>query len=107
MENKTLTIINPNEITIHEQELISARDKQLPEEIATPAVSEKERDPYELTPYMVEYNQKTSMDYTEGYNPQQLDENYVKHKLFEKENSQMPQEVDFTFDIKYSGIDID
>ena len=56
---------------------------------------------------MVEYNQKTSMDYTEGYNPQQLDENYVKHKLFEKDNSQMPQEVDFTFDIKYSGINID
>ena len=93
---------------MHEQELISARDKSLVSEgLKTPEISVKERDPYELTPYMLEYNQKTSMDYTDGYNPQELDQNYVKHKHFEKDNSQMPSEVDFTFDIKFSGINMD
>ena len=31
---------------------------------------------YELTPYMIEFNENTSQDYTKGYNPEQLDKYY-------------------------------
>ena len=45
---------------------------------------------YELTPYMQEYNAKTAMDFTDGYDPKSLDENFKISKLYDKTNSEMP-----------------
>ena len=87
-------------------EPVTPRENPLPSEIEVPETV-RERDPYELTPYMIQYNQKTSMDYTDGYDPKALDEMYKQQKLFDQKSSIMPSEVDFTFDIKYSGINID
>ena len=59
-----------------------------------------------MTPYMLEYNASTKMDYTEGYDPKSLDQKYKTSKLYDKHDSEMPETLDFAFDIKYSGIEI-
>ena len=62
---------------------------------------------YELTDYMVEFNEKTKIDYTEGYNPKEIDEHYkYTNPYWEKEATMMPNEVGFTFDITKSEIKI-
>lgn len=63
---------------------------------------------YELTPYMNEYNAKTEYDYTEGYDPAALDQHYRDKEecLYKREKTVMPNEVNFTFDIKFSGVDL-
>ena len=63
-------------------------------------------DGYQMTPYMLEYNASTKMDYTEGYDPKSLDQKYKTSKLYDKHDSEMPETLDFAFDIKYSGIEI-
>ena len=61
---------------------------------------------YELTPYMIEYNANTAMDFTQGYDPKSLDDNFKISSLYDKQKSEMPTTVDFDFEIKYSGIEL-
>lgn len=37
---------------------------------------------YELTPYMEEYNANTAMDFTDGYDPKSLDDNFKISGLY-------------------------
>lgn len=54
---------------------------------------------------MLEYNSKTKMDFTEGYDPKSLDKQYREGGIYNKGQTQMPQTIDFAFDIRYSGIE--
>ena len=56
---------------------------------------------------MKQYNELTFMDYTKGFEPEKMDEFYMKGGFYDKKNSAMPNQVDFTFDVKFSGIEID
>ena len=62
---------------------------------------------YELTAYMREYNENTAFDYAEGYNPQKMDESYRQKSTWQKDKSLMPQEVDFTFNVRLSAMHCD
>ena len=55
---------------------------------------------------MIEYNANTAMDFTEGYDPKSLDDNFKVSSFYNKNKSEMPQTIDFAFDIKYSGIEL-
>ena len=44
------------------------------------------------------------MDFTDGYDPKSLDLKYKEFSLYDKNNTEMPQTLDFAFDMKYSGI---
>lgn len=66
-----------------------------------------EKTGYELTAYMEEYNKNTAFDYTKGYDPQKMDQIYKEKSLWNKKKSSMPQEVDFTFNIKNSALNCD
>lgn len=46
---------------------------------------------YELTDLMKEFNDKTNDDYTEGYDPRKLDEDYKNLKHYDKEKSDLPK----------------
>ena len=45
---------------------------------------------YELTEYMKEYNAKTRIDATIGYEPKKLDDDYKKLKNWDKKTTQLP-----------------
>ena len=62
---------------------------------------------YELTAYMEEYNKNTAFDYTEGYDPAKMDSIYKEKSTWSKKKSSMPQEVDFTFNVKHSAMNCD
>ena len=56
---------------------------------------------------MREYNENTAFDYAEGYNPQKMDESYRQKSTWQKDKSLMPQEVDFTFNVRLSAMHCD
>ena len=56
---------------------------------------------------MRQYNELTFMDYTKGFEPEKMDDFYNKGGYYSKGQSAMPNQVDFTFDVKFSGIEID
>ena len=62
---------------------------------------------YELTAYMEEYNKNTAFDFTKGYDPQKMDDIYKEKSTWMKKKSTMPQEVDFTFNVKMSALNCD
>ena len=45
---------------------------------------------YELTEYMKEYNSKTRTDFTQGYEPKKLDEDYKNLKGFDSATTCFP-----------------
>lgn len=57
---------------------------------------------------MKKYNEKADKDLIEGFDPRLLDKQYRDHdqKLYNQQKSTMPKQVDFTFDIKHSGIEM-
>ena len=60
---------------------------------------------YELTEFMKEFNAKTKMDYTKGYDPKQIDDHYREtNPLYERHDTSMPREFGFTFDAMTAGI---
>jgi hypothetical protein len=56
---------------------------------------------------MVEYNKNTTMDFTDGYDPKSLDLKYKEFSLYDRNKTEMPQTLDFAFDMKYCGIQFD
>ena len=59
-----------------------------------------------MTEYMKQFNDMTTADYTQGFEPEKLDNFYKNSGLYNKNKTQMPQQVDFTFDVNFSGIDV-
>ena len=51
---------------------------------------------YELTDYMKEYNSNTREDFTEGYDPKSLDQNYKLSKHINTEKTSLPKHFDKT-----------
>jgi hypothetical protein len=45
---------------------------------------------YELTDYMKEYNAKTTTDFTKGYEPKKLDDDYKNFKIWDKKTTTLP-----------------
>jgi len=67
-----------------------------------------EKTGYELTDFMKEFNAKTKIDYTEGYDPKSCYEHYKEtNPYWEKKATDMPNEFGFTFNIFKSDIKID
>jgi Ca2+-binding EF-hand superfamily protein len=70
--------------------------------------NDEQKTGYELTDFMKEFNAKTKIDYTDGYDPKSCDEHYKNtNPLWEKEATDMPNQYGFTFDILKSHIKID
>jgi Ca2+-binding EF-hand superfamily protein len=59
-----------------------------------------------MTPYMKQFNKMTSQDYEQGFEPAKLDEFYASSGNYQKSNSIMPKQVDFTFDVRFSGVEV-
>ena len=55
---------------------------------------------YELTDYMKEYNSKTKQDFTEGYEPKKLDDDYKKLERWDQQSSSFPKIKGDTDDTK-------
>ena len=58
---------------------------------------------------MLEFNARTSMDFVEHYDPELMDREYLDkaNALYNKHYTKMPNEIDFTFDHRYSGVRIE
>ena len=49
---------------------------------------------YELTDYMEEFNRNTVDDYTQGYDPKSLDQDYKQSALMDTKNTTFPKYLD-------------
>lgn len=50
-----------------------------------------EKTGYELTEFMKEFNQKTTLDYEAGYDPKKIDDHYkFTNPLYERHDTTMP-----------------
>ena len=57
---------------------------------------------------MKEFNAKTKMDYTKGYDPRAIDDHYKEtNPLYERHDTIMPKEFGFTFDVMRAGLGLD
>uniref|UniRef100_A0A7S3FV94 EF-hand domain-containing protein n=1 Tax=Strombidium rassoulzadegani TaxID=1082188 RepID=A0A7S3FV94_9SPIT len=84
---------------------IMGKGGDLPEEEEA-ALAAKDEGFY-MTSYMKQYNEMTNQDYSKGFEPQRLDDFYKEFTKYRKDQSVMPRQINFTFDVKFSGIEIE